>query len=226
MKNQFLLFLCLIFSASCLGQQKYLFDYLIEYDFQFLETHKTQKMLFLTNSKDNSYFIQVSEKDSLTYNVYFLDSKGIISTTYINKNDFQTAEMITLKCDFVSHFINPFKYQVENYHFENKNDTLIGEDKLGYYILKSNTAKRAKKKKLGINHYIVEKNTDFHLPLLLNFETAFEEYKTDNKIPNGIPKILYTTSFLGKKSLIYNLKSFSKINKILFVPKECSYTNP
>jgi hypothetical protein len=222
MNRKLLFFLCFLYSILSIGQRKYFFDYFIEYDFQSSETENRKKVFLLTNSKDNSYYIRVFEKDSLTYNVYFLDSNGIFSTAYIDKKDFLAAETISLKCNFITHFSNPFKYQVDNYHFENKNDTIIDKESFKYYILKSNNPKREKRKKLAVNHYVVERNTEFHLPILVNFVTALEEYKVDNIIPNGIAKVLYIKSFYKKKLGIYSLNYFVKINKFLIVPKECS----
>ena len=223
MKNQFLLFLLLLFFCSTHGQKKYTFDYAIQYNFQVNDSSKVQTQLFLTNSKDNSYLLKVSEKDSLNFTLYFQDQNGITSTTYLSKKEFASAKTITLKCEFVSHFSNPFKYQTENYDFINQKDTLINTVYHSNYILKSNKPKKEKRKKFATLHFIIEGNTGFHLPIL-TFSTAYEEWKKERNIPNGIPKQSYTTKYLTKdKILIYDLVEYIKINKILVVPKECNY---
>ena len=226
MKNQFLLFLLFITSLISFGQKKYCFDYAIQYNFQMTDTSKVQKQIFLTNSKDNSYVLRVMEKDSINYKLFFLDQNGVTSTTYLSKKGFLDAEIISLKCDFVSRFGNPYKYQTDNYDFINQKDTLINNVNYSMYFIKSNKPKKEKRKRLGTLHFVVEKNTDFHLPILLEV-TPYEEWKKERNIPNGIPKQFYVTKYLSNtKTLIYNLVDFVKIDKFIIVPDECDYTNP
>ena len=226
MKNQFLLFLLFTTSLFSFGQKKYSFDYAIQYNFQMTDTSKVQKQIFLTNSKDNSYVLRVMEKDSINYKLFFLDQNGVTSTTYLSKKDFLDAEIISLKCDFVSRYRNPFKYQTDNYDFINQKDTLINNISYSMYIIKSNKPKREKRKRLGTLHFVVEKNTDFHLPILLEV-TPYEEWKKERNIPNGIPKQFYFTNYLNNtKTFIYNLVDFVKINRFVIIPDECDYTNP
>ncbi len=198
---------------------------MLEYNFQSTDTSKVQKVVYLTNSEDNSYFLRIKEKDNLNYELYFLDYNGVISTTYVAKKDFSTAEVINLKCEFVSRFKNPYKYQVKNYNFDNRKDTLIDKENYPFYILKSNDSNREKKKKLGRSYYILEKSTSFHLPLL-DFVTAYEEFKLERNIPNGIAKIMYFIGLNSQKKHIYILKSWAKNTRYLIVPKECNYSNP
>ena len=226
MKNQFLLFLLFSNYQFSFGQKKYSFDYAIQYNFQANDSSKVQNRFYLTNSKDNSYVLQVTEKDDLNYNLFFIDQNGIASTTYLSKKDFFDAEIINLKCDFVSRYRNPFKYQTDNYDFINQKDTLINNISYSMYIIKSNKPKREKRKRLATLHFVVEKNTDFHLPILLEI-TPYEEWKKERNIPNGIPKQFYFTNYLNNtKTFIYNLVDFVKINRLIIIPNECDYTNP
>ena len=224
MKNQFLLFLLFTISLFSFGQKKYSFDYAIQYNFQKNDTSKVEKQIFLTNSKDNSYVLRVMEKDSLDYKLFFLDQNGITSTIYLSKKDFLDAEIITLKCEFASRYYNPYKYQTENYDFINQKDTLIDNSNYQVYITKSNKPKREKRKKIGISHFIIEKNTNFHLPIFLA-ATAYEMCKKEKNIPNGIAKQIYFTKYMDNKKLsIFNLVEYVKINKFFVVPDECDYT--
>ena len=225
MKSQFLLFLFFTTSFITFGQKKYSFDYAIEYNFQKNETSKVEKEIFLTNSKDNSYVLRVIDKDSLNYRIFFVDQNGTLSDTYISKKDFFKAETFELKCEFASRYSNPYKYQTDNYDFIIQKDTLIDNSDYQMYIIKSNKSKRAKRKKLGTTHFIIEKNTYFHLPI---FEepTSYEEWKKEKNIPNGIPKQFYFTKYSDNKRLcMHNLVHFVKINKFLVIPKECDFTD-
>ncbi|MGL2964838.1 hypothetical protein ACSVH2_13530 [Flavobacterium sp. RSB2_4_14] len=197
---------------------------MIEYDFQLSDTSEVEKVVYLTNSNDNSYFLELRDKDNMSFKVFFMDNSGITSTNYLNKIDFSKSESLTISCEFVSKFDNPYKYQIKNYFFKNKNDTLIDGENCSQYILSSNDSKREKKNKLAKNFYFTKRNTDFHLPLL-TFSTAYEEYKLEKNIPNGIIKLLYTINYNSpKKHSIYHLKSFSKSTRYVIIPKEYNYS--
>lgn len=225
MKDQVLLFLMFAFSLFSFGQKKYSFDYAIQYTYQKNDTAKVEKEIFLTNSKDNSYVLYVREKDSLNFKLLFIDQNGLLSTTYLSKKDFFRAETFDLKCEFASRYRNPYKYQTDNYDFIVQKDTLIDNSKYQTFIIKSNKPKREKRKKLGTSHFIIENNTDFHLPIFED-PTSYEEWKEEKNIPNGIPKQFYLTNYLNNnRSCIHNLVDYIKINKFFVVPKECDFTD-
>ncbi|PWA05090.1 hypothetical protein DB895_08670 [Flavobacterium psychrotolerans] len=198
---------------------------MMEYDFKYTDTSKVSKAYILTNSKDNSYTLTMHEKDSLNFKLYFSDLNGILSRTTLDKGSFFKAESITLNCGIVSGYYNPFKGQTKKYNFINKPDTLIDGEYYPHYILKWNNPKRERRKKFGTAHFIIEKNTSFHLPLL-DYPTAYEEWKLERNIPNGIPKEMFMEEYLKKKySRSYKLKQFAKINKYVIIPAECDYAN-
>lgn len=220
---QFLLVSLLIYTSS-FGQKKYSFDYMIEYDYQYTDTSKVVKKYILTNSKDNSYYLSVIEKDSLNVTLSFIDYNGIRSIAYLDKGRFSKAEAVTLECKIVSAYENPFKWQTKNYNFINKNDTLIEGKYYSQYIHKSNKPKREKRKKFGTYVYVVEENTSFHLPIL-EHATAYEEWKVEKNAPNGISKLIYFKPYNGnRKELIHKLVQYVKINKSIIIPEECNYS--
>lgn len=226
MKCRFFLFI-ILFSVSVSSQKKYAFDYMLEYKFQKNDTAKVGKAFMLTNSRDNSYLLHIYPVDSLNYRYYFVDDTGgITCSALITEADLFRADTITEHCDNVWRYSNPFKYQTENYDFTNSADMIVAGKPYKQYILKSNKPKKEKRKKLYTNYYIIEENTDFHLPILMVFPTAYEEWKKEKNIPNGIIKEMYGVSYDGKiKSPIYNLEKFSKANKYLVIPEECNYTD-
>jgi len=223
MKKLFFLFLTLSVFSSGYSQKKYAFDYMLVYDFKMNDTSKVKEVFFYTNSKDNSYFLRVYEKDSLNFSVYFKDQNEIYSDFQSSKSEFIKLSQIVLGCDFFRTWHNPFKYQTNNYEFINKEYALMDGEYHPFYVFKSNNPKKEKKKKLATFYYYLENNTEFHLPLL-EHETAYEEWKLERNIPNGIPKEMYYLGF-GKEEIfmLYKLKGIVKIDKMLVIPKECEY---
>lgn len=227
MKNLKLLLLVFLFSTLTFCQKKYAFDYILEYKYQLSDTSKVEIQYFLTNSKDNSYFINVKDKDSLNFTLNFVDYNGIKSVFYLDKVAFSKAESISLECKLISKNYNPFIAQrTKEYDFKMEKDTVIEGNYFSQYLIRSNSPKREKKKKLGAIVYVVEKNSAFHFPLL-DHPTAYEEWKLEKNIPNGIPKFMYFKDFINnKKSQIFRLVQYVKINKYLIIPEECDYSNP
>ncbi len=192
-----------------------------EYEYRYKENSKPETHVFFTNSTDNSYYLLLKEKEKDQYELYFCDFNGFMAKFRTNKKELSMTETFVLNCEAVIKTSNPYKYQVENYHFENR-DTLIGDEKLPLYVLRANETKREKKKKLGRNYHIIEKDTGFHLPIL-DFVTAYEEYKTEKNIPNGIMKIFYFKGIDSKIKHLYTLKSWMKSTRYLSAPEPCNY---
>ena len=83
--------------------------------------------------------------------------------------------------------------------------------------------KRTKKGKLGTEVYIVDKETQFHLPIL-NFSTAYEEWKTERDLPNGIFYEKYFIDYYGLLDSKETLINIWKIDKKIVINKDCDYT--
>lgn len=208
--------------SSGYSQKKYGFDYMLVYDFKMNDTSKVKEVFFYTNSKDNSYFLRVYEKDSLNYALYFRDQKGFQSKFESPRDEFLQLSKIVLTCDFLGTLNNPFKYQTNNYEFINQENALVGDEYHPLYILKSNNPKREKKKKLATIYYYLENSTEFHLPLLES-DTAYEEWKLERNIPNGIPKEMYYLGFNKEEIFIlYKLKRIIKIDHTLIFLGDCN----
>jgi len=225
MKNQFLLFLCLLFSLFSFSQKKYSFDYMIEYDFQGDESSKMGKVYFLTNSKDNAYLLKATEVDSGYVNLDFFDDKGLYSKSSLKKEAFFEFRNLDIKCEFVNSYIEKGKYETKNFKYLFNQDTIFNGVLYKVHRLKFNSKKRTKQFDGRVANYIVEPNTDFHKPLVA-FSFSFDLRIRSSEIPNGIAKEIYTTNFRNYKLfMIFKLKNFSKIEKSLTIPKECCLTN-
>lgn len=221
MKDKTILLLFLFSTLTFYSQKKYSFDYIIEYNFQKNETSKLEKRYLLTNSKDDSYSVYVYEEDNLNFKMDFKDEKGIRSISTIDKNDFFKAETILLSCDNIQYQKDKRKYDSARFDFINKKDTLINGISYQNYAMKYHKNAESKRYNRGISQYIVEKNTEFHPPLMM-FSSIFDVSATSKNRPNGIAKEIFSLSHDNKQyEFIYKLSQFAKIQKYLEIPAEC-----
>ncbi|MEP1490384.1 MAG: hypothetical protein ABJK28_18335 [Algibacter sp.] len=225
----------LLLSTYCFSQKQYEFDYLIEYDVTyykdsvkiknrlFRKKDKTFKKYYLTNSKNNSYTGVITELDSLKYKMIFKDENGIYSNVIILKSDLNQAEFINIDCKYVTNYQDLFKYQTKNYDFFKLNDTLFNGKTYSKFKLESIKPKRTKRKKLGTEFYIIDKQTSFHLPILY-FSTAYEEWKTKGNLPKGIFFEKYFIDYYGYLDSKEKLINYWKTNKKIVIGDDCNYT--
>jgi hypothetical protein len=221
MKYKIILLLFLLSSLNIYCQKKYFFDYIIEYKFQKDPASKVEKRYLLTNSKDDTYECRVYEEDSLNFSIDFRDEKGIRSNSIIDKSEFFKAETISLSCESIHYQKEKYKYDSGRFDFINKKDTLINDVYYKNYEMKHRKIKNARKFKRGISYYIVENNTEFHLPLLI-FSGVFDVRETSKNIPNGIAKEIFSLSYDKKQyEFVYKLLQYVKIKKYFIIPENC-----
>ncbi|MES2806412.1 MULTISPECIES: hypothetical protein [unclassified Flavobacterium] len=226
MKYKIILLLFLLSSINIYSQKKYFFDYIIEYKFQANQTSKVEKRYLLTNSKDDTYDCLVYEEDKLNFAMNFRDRNGTHSVSIIDKNDFFKAETISLLCESIHYLMVKEKYDGSMFDIINKRDTLINGIYHQNYTMKYHKTANSRKYNRGISNYIIENNTEFHLPLLV-FSGSFDSRENGKNIPNGIVKESYTMSYNSKKYLfVYKLIQFVKINKYLIIPENCNTGKP
>lgn len=216
--------LFLFFTLNTYGQNKYSFDYMIEYHFQRTENSKVEIIYLLTNSKDDSYSARLTKSKSQLqgFDVNFRADSGLTSEVIIDKVEFLKAESITLPCEHLRFYkALDEKYDADRYDFTNENDTLINGSLFRHYTMKYHKLKESKRYKGAISHYIVENNTEFHKPLLA-LSYSFDDDMTSKKFPNGIANEIFTTSYDGKSlNYIFKLIQYVKINKYFLIPENC-----
>lgn len=225
----------LLFSTFCFSQKIYEFDYLIEYEITFLKNSikvndvklrkqiRTKKVYYLTNSNNNDYHARITEMDSLTNKMVFTDNNGVSANVTFLKSGLDKAEYIDIDCKNVMRYQSQFKYQIKNYDFFKLHDTVINGKTFYKYKLQSIKPKRTKRKKLGVLYYIIDKETSFHLPIL-DFTTAYEEWKSGSNITNGIFFERYFIGFFGDLVSKERLIKYWKIDKKIVINDECDYT--
>ena len=212
----------IFFPALSFSQNKeYHFDYLLEYEITFHKEDISRFKYYLTNSKDNSYLGIMKETDSLHFELIFKDYDMAYAKVIFLKSDFFEAEYINIECENVSENKNIYKYQTKNYDFHILKDTEINSTVYSTYKLQSNIKlKKRIRKGIGTNYYIIDNSTAFHLPILQH-PTAYEEWKLNKNLPNGI---FYELTFVNPLNERHNseiLKSYHKIDKKVVIVGKC-----
>lgn len=155
----------------------------------------------------------------------FKDEKGIRSISMIDKSEFFKAETISLSCESIQFQKEKYKYDSGRFDFINEKDTLINGISYKNYAMRYKKNTESKRYNRGISRYIVENNTEFHLPLMM-FSSIFDVSVTSKNRPNGIAKEIFSLSHDKKQyEFIYKLSQFVKIKKFIEIPAECVYTN-
>ena len=201
--------LILLISNFALCQTNFQFDYLLEYEFiHYVDSTKSEKKTYLTNSKDNSYNLEITNKDSLTYKLFFLKQDYIRSHINILKKTFQSNINININCKEIFPGSNPNKFQVENYNYIKIDDTLSFEE---YKMVCLRPEKYIKKKKIGYYKLKFDKNLPIHLPNF-QFDKLYKEWKKNKNLPNNF--VLENSYYDYTGNLIWTEKliNYSKIN--------------
>ncbi|UJH90297.1 hypothetical protein LZ575_15730 [Antarcticibacterium sp. 1MA-6-2] len=230
-----LTFLFLLFTTLCFSQKQYEFDYLLEYEVTlykdsvriknrpFHKEEKSYKKYYLTNSRKNNYTAVIKDLDSSYYKMIFRDQDGIYSEVSVLKSNLNKAEFINIDCRYVSPYENPYKHLTEDYEFFELADTLIDGTAYQHFKIASIKPKTVKRKKLGAEFYIIEKETEFHLPVV-DFPTIYEEWKTKQKLPNGIFLEKYYIDYYDRLDSKEKLINYWKIDRKIVISEDCDYT--
>jgi hypothetical protein len=182
MKNLWII--TLLISTISYSQKTYFFDYKIDYEFtNHLDSTKNCIKTYYINSKDNTYSACRIVIDSTTSKIKFIDSNGAYLLKKFSNKIFNNKVVYINKYD-IKNYSYPFKYQLDNYPFSDINDTIVNGKICKRLSFLSNDLNIAKKKKIGTLMYILDTNLN-HQPLL-EFSTAFEVWKLNRKMPNGI----------------------------------------
>ncbi len=223
---KFLKLFLLFFTTLCFSQKEYSFDYLIHYEYtRFVDSTATKStdIYYLTNSNQNEYFAVMSEADSLNFHVYLKDENGIESRVRLPKANFQTSgnSKMEIKCESVFKYKpSSWKYLTNVYQYSEKIDTVIQGNNYGSYTLACKNPERNKKRNIGSFQYIMDDNSEFHLPVLTS-SVALEEWKLDKKLPNTIYKEKIYTNNRNQIEFKEDLIEAKNVAITLFISEEC-----
>jgi len=218
MTRKLVAFLIVFLLCNSAHSQTYEFDYMLETEHKMAPDSIIKHIYQYTNSKDNSYLLNVEEVGADKLSLFLLDREGWVAEGTISKKDFFDVESQVFNCDAIRLYRNDYKKkQVKNYQFTVLKDTIINTVAYNHYILKSVDAKREARKKLGTQHYITYKNMDNYKPTVASESAAYEEYKVTKNIPNGLYKQHYIIMPDGKKRKSFNVMSYKICKKSILL---------
>jgi len=193
------------------NEYEYKFDYKLDYSVvNLLDSTKNHKIIYYINSKNNDFFAY-HKLNSNKRMFYFLDYKGKYLMSEISDEKISQIEKYGIKFEGYAKYLNPYKYQIKNYNFFAKNDTLINEVYYKQYLLKSTKPKTEKKKKLWTTTYIID--TTKSIEPALPFATAYEIWKVRRNIPNGL---IIQQNHFNNNNILEVSEKLEKIKSINF----------
>lgn len=226
MDSKFLQFICaglLFFSLQIYGQITYKFDKLLMYNTSnFNDSISGSVQYIMVNSKDNSYYAHLWEKDSTTYRLYFRDNDSLNFDTEINKSEFFKAEYISTDCDGVSTWgkerLAKRMKKLNKLEIHQFQDTIINSLNYKYFRIKDKKKKTSKV--YSYRYYILDETISSDRPIIID-PTDYTLWKLNDLPKNGVIKEfgLYDK----EKDSFYKrrLDSIYAIDKKIVIPEDC-----
>lgn len=88
-----------LLSSTCFAQTEYPFDHFLVYQF---ESHSDstiyKRVYYFTNSKDNSYYAELEELDSLHFKVLLVEQDRLRMDVSLKKSDVYNASNLVISC--------------------------------------------------------------------------------------------------------------------------------
>jgi len=222
----------LLLSTHCFSQEHYEFDYFIETehifykdsikikDRQYRQIDTTISKYYLTNSKQNNYQAVITEEDSLHYRLVFTDRNGIYSNVTFLKSELPTAKILNIQSKHKIYASIRSRNQIKSHGFNKLSDTIINGDVHCKYKLELFKSRKIKRKKLGAQYVIIKNGTSFHQPIFSNV-TAYNYWKKEGNLPNGIFLEKYDMDANGQLYSHEKLIDFKKTNRTIIFNTDC-----
>ena len=219
-------FLFLFCASFAFAQNRFHFDHVLEYDYQETIDSPIEKYYILSNAADNSYVLNVKSEDEKMLALDFIQQDKLVAKIKVKEVDFLRAETLLVDCEDVWPLTNKYKLRTEEYEYVQNPDTVLYNQKYPYYILKHvDPEYEEEDNRIVRGHYIIQPGTSYHLPVLRHC-TAYEEWKKEKSIPNGIFAYKYFISREADTTGIYKLRKIHKVDKYLKYPADCEPSNP
>jgi hypothetical protein len=188
MKRIFII-LAIFFSVYIQAQtdslKKYMVDYKLEYDAIYpQDSTKNHKAIYYISSTANNFFATARPDSDGKLTLYFTDNDGKSFKGNVTPDDLALIEKTGIAQKTFYELTNPYKYQINNYDYFAKADTVIDGHKCSAYLLRSTKPKKEKRKKLVREMYYLDTSTNM-LPMLIE-ATAYEIWKARKNIANGL----------------------------------------
>ncbi|MCF6141567.1 hypothetical protein L1S34_09750 [Flavobacterium sp. K77] len=220
MKNLSFLF-CLLALQTLYSQQIYKFDYEIKYQYNYATKNYNDIRSYLINSKDNSYFAVKIPIRKNKYKLIVQDYNGLRAEQVFKLEEFEKPSLLISLFNAAS-FTNKHKNIINDYDFNNHDDTIIDGNRLKNIRLSATNKKLKENKNVGQKIYLVDPKFNF-LPLLA-LSTEYEIWQARTNFPNGL---LMRSYFLGSDNKIINSFIFKEIiqrnftvNYYNYIPKK------
>ena len=217
------LYILFLFLSSVSFAQEYVFDHFIEYSYKYDANTAASKVIFLTNSRDNSYFSELKFKTEDTLEIRFRHHDQLIAYFEMGSVDFFGSATIQLPCATVLPRKNDFKFRTNEYYFQHFKDTVIAGKKNDYYVVRTKKTELEKNNNVIRRWFQLDEKYRFHLPLLRH-PTLYEEWKKEKSIANGIPGLIIDEYYNEPKFRgLFELKTVAKMKTRFIVPEDCKH---
>ncbi|UPS91527.1 hypothetical protein [Bizionia sp. M204] len=217
--------LCLILPFFSFSQKTYHFDYMLTYELAIFKKDTIKKqVIYLTNSKDNSYFVEIAVDEKKQYNILFKVHDSFAADVITTIAEFNKAEFINIPCEYLRDYSNSKKNVADMYDYNILNDTLMeGRNHQNYRFRSTYSSKKRLRKRAGFNVYIIDSLLGEHAPILTH-PTAYHKWKTHNiNLPQGIyiKKLFYNEYDVLTE--VSSLTSSFKIDKKIVITGTCHF---
>lgn len=207
---------CLFALQTLYSQQVYKFDCEVIYQFYYKHKNLRDTRSYLINSKDNSYYALKIPVGRRKYRIRLMDYNGLVANQIFKKEELEKPSVLVALFNANS-YINPYKYQINNYDFQKQSDTLVDGKVFKKIKLETTNEELKKNKNIGHNLYIVDQSFNF-LPIF-DFATAYEIWKARKNFPNGLLTQFYM--YNSKNEVVHELQ----FKEIVYRDFKISYFN-
>jgi hypothetical protein len=198
-------------------QLDYSFDYRLKYECRNSDKDSIQFVNYYINSEKNNFYADIREKSNSIQKLYFRDQEILTCHADI-KGDIKNPGTLQFPDSLTRNFSNLHEYKAKNYEILNCEDTLVSGKNYVKVIFKFKDIKKAKKKKIGKEIYIID-TTKKMKPLLTN-PTSLNIWRINKNMPNGLIVEKHIYNFKGEISLSEKLIEIAPVNFNLLIERK------
>ena len=130
-------FISIYIQAQSDSLKQYAVDYKLQYDAIYpQDSTKNHKVIYYINSTANNFFATARPDKERKLRLYFTDYNGKAFDGKVSLNELASIEKNGIAQKTFYELTNPYKYQINNYDYFAKGDTIInGHTCSGYYCV-------------------------------------------------------------------------------------------
>ena len=195
MKTLLLTTFILLFQVNLMFNLEYNFDHRLQFEILNSEKDSVQLVNYYINSENNDFYADIRKKSDGKQELYFHD-QDILTCYAIVTGDFKNPGKLKFPDSQTKNFSNIYDYKAKNYEIENSKDTLIAGKIYSLVVFKFKDIKKAKRKKIGKEIYIIDTSKKMK-PLLTN-PTSLNIWRINKNMPDGLLVEKHVYNFEGK----------------------------